>query len=98
MTRGWFVGSFIPTAFDTDKCEVAYKEYKAGDEEEAHFHKIATEITVIIEGEVLMNESTYKKGDVIIVEPHEVVKFSAITDAANIVVKVPGAKNDKYTT
>ena len=31
MTRGWFVGKFIPTAFSTELCEVAVKKYKEGD-------------------------------------------------------------------
>jgi hypothetical protein len=35
-------------------------------------------------------------GDIVVVEPGEVVDFVAITDAVNVVVKVPGALGDKY--
>ena len=38
----------------------------------------------------------YKEGDIIVIEPYQGTDFKAITDAKNIVVKYPGATNDKY--
>ncbi len=96
MTKGWFVGNFEPTLYKTNDVEVAVKEYKAGDFEGKHFHKIATEITVVISGVVLMNGIEYKAGDIIIIEPNEVADFKALTNSKNVVVKLPGANNDKY--
>jgi quercetin dioxygenase-like cupin family protein len=96
MFRGWFVGNFNPTAFSTDNCEVAHKVYKAGDYEKKHMHKIATEISIVTKGKVLMNGIEYKEGDIIVMEPGEATDFKAITDADNIVVKVPSVKGDKY--
>lgn len=97
MTKGWFVGNFEPTAIKSEAAEVAVKTYSAGDIDDAHYHKIATEVTVVLYGNVMFNDQSFSKGDVIVVEPGEVVLFRAITDAANVVVKVPGATNDKYT-
>ena len=96
MVKGWFVGNFEPSLYKTNDVEVAIKQYKAGNFEEAHYHKIATEITVIIGGEVKMGKNIYKDGDIIIIEPNETVDFLAITDAVTAVVKIPGANNDKY--
>lgn len=96
MTNGWFVGNFAPSLFVTNDCEVAVKRYKAGQFEEKHFHKIATEITVIISGVVCMNGVKYEAGDIIIEEPGDITDFKAITDAVNVVVKLPGVNNDKY--
>lgn len=96
MTRGWFIGNFEPTMYKTNKCEVAVKYYHAGDKEDAHYHKIATEITVITKGRIKMNGDIYGVGDIVIVEPKEVVDFEALTDAENVVVKIPGVNNDKY--
>jgi quercetin dioxygenase-like cupin family protein len=96
MTRGWFVGDFSPTLVPTQAAEVAVKEYKAGDYEAWHFHKIATEITVILSGTVEMNGTQYTAGDMIVIEPNEGTDFRALTDAMNVVVKLPGAPNDKY--
>lgn len=96
MTRGWFVGAFAPTAHSTESCEVAVKYYKAGDCEAAHFHKVATEITVVLSGRVRMAGREWIEGDIIVLEPGEVSDFLALTNAVNVVVKSPGALNDKY--
>lgn len=96
MVKGWFVGNFEPSLYKTNDCEVAVKEYKAGDYESSHYHKVATEITVVINGKIKMNGIIYNPGDIIIEEPGDVTDFEALTDAANVVVKIPGANNDKY--
>ena len=96
MTKGWFIGNFDPSLYKTNDVEVAVKHYKAGDHENKHYHKIATEYTVIIEGEVEMNGVRYKKDDIVVMEPGEATDFTAITDSTNVVVKIPGANNDKY--
>lgn len=97
MVKGWFVGNFEPTLINTNDVEVAVKEYKKGDYESKHFHKIATEITVIVSGHVRMNGVEYRKGDIIVMEPNEVTDFECLEDGTkNVVVKFPGANNDKY--
>lgn len=96
MKGGWFVGNFEPTLIKTNDVEVALKSYKKGDYEAKHYHRLATEITVIAEGEVKMFDRVFKKGDIIIVEPGDATDFEALTDASNVVVKYPGANNDKY--
>lgn len=96
MTKGWFVGNFEPTLYKTNDVEVAVKSYSAGEYEKKHYHKIATEITVVTKGTIRMNGKDYTAGDIIIMEPDEVADFCAITDAENVVVKLPGANNDKY--
>lgn len=96
MIKGWFVGDFSPTAYKTDACEVGVKRYSAGDHEAAHYHKIATEITVVLEGQVRMMGRIWNAGDIIVLEPGEVTDFEALTDAVNVVVKVPGVLDDKF--
>ena len=81
MIKGWFIGNFEPSLYKTNDVEVAVKYYKKGDKEDSHFHKIATEYTVIISGRVKMNNIEYKSGE---------------DDTINVVVKIPGANNDKY--
>ncbi len=96
MTKGWFVGNFDPSLYKTNDCEVAVKSYKKGDAESAHYHKIATEITVIISGRVRMFDRDFSAGDIVYVEPGEATAFEALEDSVNVVVKLPGANNDKY--
>ncbi len=96
MVKGWFVGNFKPTILSTNEVEVAVKKYKAGDYEPSHYHKIATEITVITDGEVEMNGVTYSTGDIIVIEPNHATDFLALTDVTTTVVKFPGVNDDKY--
>ncbi len=98
MFKGWFIGNFDPSLFKTKSVEVGVKKYKAGDYENAHFHKIATEFTVIVSGEVEMNGELYKENDIIKIVPSVVTNFRAITDVITVVVKLPGANDDKYET
>ena len=96
MIKGWFVGNFSPAVYSTKNVEVAVKHYKSGEGEKNHYHKIATEITVVIEGIIAMNQVQYHSGEIIIIEPGESVEFISLTDAITTVVKIPGEINDKY--
>ncbi len=96
MIKGWFVGGFQPSVVQTNDLEVAVKHYKAGDKEEMHYHKLATEVTVIVSGRVRMCGQEFGPGCIVTLEPNEPTDFEALTDAVNVVVKLPGAANDKY--
>lgn len=96
FTGGWFIGNFSPTLHDSTDFEVAVKYYTAGEEDVTHLHKIATEWTVVVSGEVEMNGVGYKQGDIIEVQPNESSFFLAVTSAIITVVKIPSVKGDKY--
>ncbi|MBF6033285.1 hypothetical protein H8F23_08490 [Pseudomonas sp. P155] len=96
MVKGWFVGAFSPSVLNTDACEVAVKRYTQGDSEGAHYHKIATEITVVVEGTVRMCGREWTAGDIITIAPGEATDFLSITDSITVVVKHPGALDDKF--
>lgn len=96
MIKGWFIGNFEPTLLRTNDVEVAVKSYNKGDYEEKHYHKIATEITVIVSGKVKMNGIEYSKGDIVVMEPNEATDFECLENGTqNVVVKLPGANDDK---
>jgi hypothetical protein len=96
MIKGWFIGNFAPTVLSTNSFEVAVKKYKAGDYEPIHHHRKATEITVIIDGQVKMNGSIYIAGSIIVIDPFQETDFLALTDVTTTVIKYPSANNDKY--
>jgi len=96
MTKGWFVGDFSPTLIKTQDVEVGVKQYQKGDSEARHHHKVATEITVIVSGKVRMNGVLYNAGDILMIEPGESTDFEVLEDTITVVVKHPGAQNDKY--
>jgi len=96
MFKGWVVGNFEPSVLKTDNVEVAVKKYLKGEYEPKHYHKIATEITVISQGKVNMNGVEYNNGDIITIEPGEVTDFSVLEDTVTTVIKLPCVKDDKY--
>lgn len=97
MVKGWFIGNFEPSLLKTNDVEVAVKTYKKGDYEAKHHHKIATEFTCIVSGKVRMNGIEYGAGDIVVMEPNESTDFECLEDdTTNVVVKLPGANNDKY--
>ncbi|HET8869656.1 MAG TPA: hypothetical protein VFM48_04370 [Aquabacterium sp.] len=96
MKKGWFIGPFQPTAFNTDQFECAIKRYRAGEKEGQHVHRIATEFTVIVSGRVRMNGQLYGPDSIIEIRPGQSTDFEAIGDTVTVVVKVPAVKGDKY--
>lgn len=96
MVKGWFIGDFQPTVLKAEGFEVGIKNYKKGDLEKRHFHKISTEYTVIASGKVRMNEQLYEEGSIVEIMPGESTDFEALEDTITVVVKVPSSKNDKY--
>lgn len=96
MVKGWFIGDFTPSILRSADCEVAVKYYSAGDAEAAHHHKVAVEVTVVVSGRVRMSGREWGVGDIILLEPGEITDFEAITDAVNVVVKLPSVINDKF--
>ena len=43
-----------------------------------------------------MFQHEWNAGDIIVVEPGDITSFAALEDTVNVVVKIPGANNDKY--
>lgn len=96
MVRGWFVGDFEPTAYRTSEVEVAIKHYLAGDAEDRHVHKVATELTAVVSGSVRMDGRELHAGEILRLDPGEPCDFLALTDATVVAVKLPAVPGDKY--
>jgi quercetin dioxygenase-like cupin family protein len=94
--RGWFIGAFDRSVFKTDACEVSYTANKKGEKCAPHYHKIATEITLFIRGSVHLNGMIFNAGDIVVLEPGEICDIEYLEDTESVVVKTPGALNDKY--
>ena len=96
MVGGWLVGNFEPSCLRTTACEVAYKEYEPGDQEAAHVHRVASELTLIASGRARMNGRDLAAGDIVILDPGEATDFTALERTMTVVVKMPSVIGDKY--
>lgn len=96
MKGGWFVGDFSPAAVQCPEAEVACKTYAAGDSEDRHVHKVATEITLIARGRAIINGRMVATGDIVVLSPGESADFKVMEDTMTLVVKIPSVRGDKY--
>jgi len=96
MTNGWFVGGFIPTAYNTSDFEVGYLTHKKDSKWPAHYHKEATEINLLVKGKMTVNGKTLNKGDIFVIYPDEVSSPKFIEDCEIVCVKIPSVPGDKY--
>lgn len=96
MKGGWFVGAFTPTAFHTDACEVSLKVHPKGERWPAHYHRIVTEVNLLIDGVVLLQDRALGSGDIFVLDPYEVADPTFLSDCRIVCVKLPGGiGNDK---
>ena len=96
FTGGWVVGDFIPSILRTKDAEVAIKRYKAHDSESDHTHKIADEITIVVDGIVRMNGIILTQNSIVHIKAGESADFQALTNATTCVIKLPSVIGDKY--
>ena len=96
MVKGWIVGDFLPSVCQTNQFEVSIKEYKSGDSEPAHYHKVAKEISAVVSGKIRMNGRVFIKGQIVELDPGEIADFQSLTDSITVVVKIPSVVGDKY--
>ena len=95
FTKGWFVGDFSPALIHSTDYEIAVKWFKVGEREPLHKQNMATEITVVITGQIRLGDEIFFKGDVITIPPGEFTEFESITDSTLVCVKTPSLPNDK---
>ena len=96
FVKGWLIGNFEPTLLKTEDIEVALQSYNAGEEEPQHYHKVGTEISLLISGSAMFNNDVLEAGEGVVIEPKRSNTFKAITDCKVLVIKYPSNTKDKY--
>lgn len=99
FTRGWLVGQYEPSIYKKDY-ELGIKYHTKGDYELSHYHSLSDEVTIVVYGEISMNDIVYKAGDIIIQEKNEATNFCCLSDnAATVCFRPDGSfPNDKHFT
>lgn len=89
------MGDFKPSLFQNKFLEVGVKFFQAGDKERSHKQLVATEVTVVIEGTVRIEDLILNAGDVLVIYPGEFADFEALTNGSLTCVKFPSIPSDK---
>jgi hypothetical protein len=92
---GWIVGDFSPSIFRNPYLEVSVKRFNSGDSELAHSQIVATELTVVVSGKVVLNGQLLVTGDILEISPGEVGSFECIEAADIVCIKWPSIPSDK---
>jgi quercetin dioxygenase-like cupin family protein len=108
MKDGWFIGDFLPSAYRTSAFEAAIKVHKKDEEWPKHYQKEATEINLLIRGEMAILTYPYAEhpdtpGHSILVRPGDIFTFAPgekmrpvfLEDCEVVCVKVPSLPGDK---
>lgn len=93
--NGWFLGNFSPAVIQTKEFEVCVKTFKMGEQEALHFQITATEVTVVLFGQIRMGDVLLSEDEILVVNPGEIVDFEALTDCKVMGLKFPSLPTDK---
>lgn len=96
MKDGWFIGNFSPSCYTTKEFEVCYKEHKKGEKWETHYHKKGTEINLLVEGKMLIQDIELNSGDIFTIHPYEIANPVFLEDCKLVIVKTPSIPGDKF--
>lgn len=96
MSGGWFVGDFLPSSFKTKDFEVCYKKHKKGEEWPIHYHRISTEINLLVRGKMIIQNKTIIGGNIFILHPFEIADPEFLEDCEVVVIKTPSVPGDKF--
>lgn len=96
MKDGWFVGDFTPTSFQTKEFEACYKKHPKDSAWDTHYHKLSTEINLLIKGKMIVQGKTLTSGDIFIISPYEVADPVFLEDCFVICLKTPSSPGDKF--
>lgn len=92
---GWVVGNFEPALIQSSEIELAVKHFKRGDVEPSHKQLVATEITIVITGEIRLGDSVYGANEIVKISPGIFADFESLTDSSLVCIKYPSLPNDK---
>jgi hypothetical protein len=94
--RGWFIGDFPEAVVRTKDFEVCYQGNPAGAVDTPHYHKIITELQLIIRGRMFINGEEFGPGDIYMNEPGEEYRAYYLEDTEVVAIKFPSIPTDKY--
>jgi hypothetical protein len=95
FVNGWVVGNFEPSIFK-ENFEVGIARHCRGDHHQDHFHKKSTEINIVLEGRIKINDQIFAANDIFVLYPYEISQVQYLTDVALVVIRNKSDPNDKF--
>lgn len=96
MEGGYFVGDFEPAAAKSGDVEISFKYIYKGTLDAQYYRSIDTETMFIARGQLDVDGTVYKKNDILVWEPNEIINIFALEDSEIFIIKMPGTARDTY--
>ena len=94
--RGWFIGDFPEAVVRTKDFEVCYQTNSQDYPTDDHYHKVITEIQLVIRGCLVVNGEEFHAGEICVLEPGEEYRSYYLEPTDVVAVKFPSVPDDKY--
>jgi hypothetical protein len=94
--RGWFVGDFPEAVVQTKDFEVCYQTNCQTYDVRDHYHKIITELQLVVRGCLVVNGEEFRPGDICLIEPGDEYCSHYLEPTDVVAVKFPSRPDDKY--
>ena len=70
-------------------------KHKKGDTWDNHYHENVTEVSLFLKGKVKVNNEIFSTGDILVINPYEIVDPLFLEDTEVIIIKTPSIIGDK---
>lgn len=92
--RGWYIGDFDSAVYRTKDFEVNYQE-NTSRVAPTHKHERVTEIFLVLEGKMKINDELFGAGDICLLEPGDINKIEYLEPTKTVTIKTPALPTDK---
>lgn len=96
FVRGWFLGDFQPSIFRTKDIEIGVLTHKHDENWPFHYHAVATEYNILLDGHMILNNIPLHKGNHFVLRPCELACPKFLSDCTILCIKIPSVIGDKY--
>lgn len=94
--RGWMIGNFEPAIKKEQSFEIGLLQHKKMEKWDFHYHKESTEINILIEGKMIINNIEINSGNIFIINKNIIACPIFLEDCKIICIKIPSVPRDKY--
>lgn len=94
--RGWLIGNFEPSVKKEELFEIGLLQHKKMEKWPFHYHKKSTEINILIEGKMIINNIEINSGNIFIFNKNIIACPIFLEDCKIICIKIPSVIGDKY--
>lgn len=94
--RGWLIGNFNPSIKKETRYEIGLLTHTKMEKWQFHYHKESTEINILIEGKMIINNIEINKGEIFIFNKNTIACPIFLEECKIICIKIPSVPGDKH--